>query len=345
MSTTTPGGGAVAPATLNVKQSDALGYQYALLYKMFDKFAPYIDHIISWGVAGSGWQGSYVLFDSQSNANAGYYGAANPDRFILGHSYLDKFYEGEYEKIQSNTIDLGDLGIYTPRGPVNENLNLSGLTLSAGTLQPAFSEAITEYTVSLQDANSMNVIATAADHRTTLKANGAVVVSGTASEAISLTPGITTDIKIEVTASDGTVRTYTIKVLNSKTGTPSIPSNPSIPSTPGPASPVIRDETVTKKPTVKNGATFTMTFDLAKAKELLAKNAVIDVPVEHGVNSYTVGLPAAALTNGTKNEKLTISTELGAFVLMGNMLTGITEGSKGVTLEIAKATSLSSRRK
>ncbi|MEK4249409.1 endo-1,4-beta-xylanase [Paenibacillus sp. FSL W7-1287] len=111
--TNAPGGGATAPAVLNVRQSDALGYQYALMYKMFTKFAPYIDHIISWGVSGSGWQGSYVLFDSQNNANAGYYGAMNPDRFILGHSYLDDYFEGEYEKLQDGyEIDLGDLGIY-----------------------------------------------------------------------------------------------------------------------------------------------------------------------------------------------------------------------------------------
>ncbi len=114
MPTNAPGGGATAPAVLNVRQSDALGYQYALMYKLFTKFAPYVDHIISWGVSGSGWQGSYVLFDSQTNANAGYYGAMNPDRFILGHSYLDEFFEGEYEKLEDDyPIDLGDLGTYT----------------------------------------------------------------------------------------------------------------------------------------------------------------------------------------------------------------------------------------
>ncbi|WP_020620570.1 endo-1,4-beta-xylanase [Paenibacillus daejeonensis] len=116
--TSSPGGGAIAPAELNVRQSDALGYQYALMYKLFTQFAPYIDHIISWGVSGSGWQGSYVLFDGQSNANAGYYGAMNPDRFILGHSYLDDFFAGEYEKLQDGyVVDLGDLGTYTVGGP------------------------------------------------------------------------------------------------------------------------------------------------------------------------------------------------------------------------------------
>jgi hypothetical protein len=38
----------------------------------------------------------------------------NPDRFILGHSYLDDFFEGEYEKLEDDyPIDLGDLGTYT----------------------------------------------------------------------------------------------------------------------------------------------------------------------------------------------------------------------------------------
>ena len=152
MPTNAPGGGATAPAVLNVKQSDALGYQYALMYKLFTKFAPYIDHIISWGVSGSGWQGSYVLFDGQSNANAGYYGAMNPNRFILGHSYLDEFFEGEYEKLQdSYSIDLGDLGIYTLcdktllRSKIAEAQELNASEYTAETwavLQTALSDAI-----------------------------------------------------------------------------------------------------------------------------------------------------------------------------------------------------------
>ncbi|MDR1325489.1 MAG: endo-1,4-beta-xylanase [Treponema sp.] len=96
-----PGGGVTAPAVMNQKQADALGYQYALLYKVFSKYAPYIDHIISWGLAGSGWQGSYVLFNSEQQANQGYYGVMDPDKFIVGHSYLDTYFAGEYAKAQS----------------------------------------------------------------------------------------------------------------------------------------------------------------------------------------------------------------------------------------------------
>ena len=93
-----PGGGSRAPAILNQKQADALGYQYALLYLAFTRYAPYIDRIIHWGIAGFGWQNSYLLFNHEENVNKGYYGAMNPHKFIMGHPYLDSYFAGEYEK-------------------------------------------------------------------------------------------------------------------------------------------------------------------------------------------------------------------------------------------------------
>jgi GH35 family endo-1,4-beta-xylanase len=95
-----PGGGALAPAVLNQKQADALGYQYALLFRMFAKYARYIDHVLIWGIAGYGWQNSYVLFNEKMQANQGYYGIMDPDRFIKGHSYLDSYFKGEYAKVR-----------------------------------------------------------------------------------------------------------------------------------------------------------------------------------------------------------------------------------------------------
>jgi GH35 family endo-1,4-beta-xylanase len=92
LSHSAPGGGALAPDILNQKQADALGYQYALLYSVFAKYAKYIDHIISWGTSGSGWQNSYVLFNGSQDANQGYYGVMDPNRFIMGHSYLDEYF-------------------------------------------------------------------------------------------------------------------------------------------------------------------------------------------------------------------------------------------------------------
>jgi hypothetical protein len=76
-----------------------------------------MNHATNWGQSGAGWQGAYVLFDGSLKADSGYYGAMNPNRFILGHSYLDSYFSGEYSKMQYGySIPIGwngDLGNYT----------------------------------------------------------------------------------------------------------------------------------------------------------------------------------------------------------------------------------------
>src|SRR5690606_8250643 len=62
-----------------------------------------------------------------SNANGGYYGAMDPDRFIQGHSYLDEYFAGEYEKLADDyAIDLGDLGIFTGQAPLVYSIENTG---------------------------------------------------------------------------------------------------------------------------------------------------------------------------------------------------------------------------
>jgi len=95
-----PGGEALAPAMLNQKQADAVGYQYALHFKLFDKYKKYIDHVILWAQYGESYLRSYVLFDHEKMASQAYYAVMDPDRFIKGHSYLDEFFNGEYEKLK-----------------------------------------------------------------------------------------------------------------------------------------------------------------------------------------------------------------------------------------------------
>ncbi|MCL2801719.1 MAG: endo-1,4-beta-xylanase [Treponema sp.] len=94
-----PGGEALAPSILNQKQADSIAYQYALFFKILNKYKKYIDHIIIWSPYGSSWMDSYVLFDHEKMANQAYYAAIDPDKFIKGHSYLDKYFEGEYERL------------------------------------------------------------------------------------------------------------------------------------------------------------------------------------------------------------------------------------------------------
>ena len=97
-----PGGEALAPAVLNEKQADCLGYQYALLFKLFEKYKKYIDHIIFWSQYGSSWMNSYIPFDHDKKASQIYYAVMDPDRFIQGHSYLDSYFDGEYEKVKTS---------------------------------------------------------------------------------------------------------------------------------------------------------------------------------------------------------------------------------------------------
>jgi len=96
-----PGERALAPDIMNQKQADIIAYQYALLFKLFDKFKKYIDHVIIWNQSGSGWKNSYVLFDHEQMASQAYYAVMEPDKFIKGHSYLDDYFKGEYETINS----------------------------------------------------------------------------------------------------------------------------------------------------------------------------------------------------------------------------------------------------
>lgn len=90
-----PGGAASSTSgdVLNQKQADAIGYQYALLFKVYIEFSRYIERITLWGTQDPGWGGSYKPFDFASNAAPGYYGIMDPDRFIAGHSYLDAYFE------------------------------------------------------------------------------------------------------------------------------------------------------------------------------------------------------------------------------------------------------------
>jgi GH35 family endo-1,4-beta-xylanase len=96
-----PGGGAIAPEVLNQKQADSIGYQYALFFKLFEKYKKYIDHVIFWGQSGASWLNGYLLFDHEEKASQAYYGIMDPDRFIKGHSYLDEYFAGEYEKVRN----------------------------------------------------------------------------------------------------------------------------------------------------------------------------------------------------------------------------------------------------
>jgi hypothetical protein len=100
---------------------------------------------------------------------------------------------------------------------------LSALSLSSGTLLPAFSSATTSYTASVLNAvNSIIVTPTANSASATITVNGNPVTSGNPSTPVSLSEGANT-ITTVVTAQDGiTTKTYTITVTRAIAGTPSV---------------------------------------------------------------------------------------------------------------------------
>lgn len=93
----------------------------------------------------------------------------------------------------------------TPQAPTEKkssDANLSALSVSTGTLAPEFSADITDYKVTLpKDATSISVEASASDSKAS--------VSGTGEH--TLKPG-DNEIKVSVSAEDGTVKNYIIVV-------------------------------------------------------------------------------------------------------------------------------------
>jgi GH35 family endo-1,4-beta-xylanase len=97
-----PGGAASSTNgdILNQTQADTIGYQFALLWKVYLKFSKYLERVTIWGSNDPGWGGSYKPFDAAQMAAPAYYGIMNPDKFIIGHSYLDYFFDGEFDKVK-----------------------------------------------------------------------------------------------------------------------------------------------------------------------------------------------------------------------------------------------------
>jgi len=104
-------------------------------------------------------------------------------------------------------------------GVVSSNSSLAGLTVSPGSLSPAFSSGTTNYTASVfNTVTTVTVTPSTTDPNATVTVNGTAVTSGTASGPIALAEGLNT-ITIVVTAQDGTTtKTYTLTVTRPLSG-------------------------------------------------------------------------------------------------------------------------------
>lgn len=101
----------------------------------------------------------------------------------------------------------------TSLSAVATDATLSSLTLSTGSLTPAFSTATTSYTASVANATTtLSLTPTTTDNNSTVTVNGTPVNSGSASPPIGLAVGSNV-FTLLITAADGaTTKSYTITV-------------------------------------------------------------------------------------------------------------------------------------
>jgi len=109
---------------------------------------------------------------------------------------------GNVATTQTRTVDV--------IAAVSDNADLSNLSLSVGSLTPAFDPATLAYASDVGFTTiSITVTPTLSDTNASVTVNGALVVSGTASEDINLDEGENT-LSLIVLAEDGTTQTYTL---------------------------------------------------------------------------------------------------------------------------------------
>jgi hypothetical protein len=102
---------------------------------------------------------------------------------------------------------------------VSANRNLQSLTISSGTLSPAFSANNLDYTVNVASTViSVTVRPTLADSTATMTVNGQATNSGQTRTIQLGTPNSTTPIIIIVTAQNGTQNTYTVGISRAALG-------------------------------------------------------------------------------------------------------------------------------
>nr|WP_162912082.1 Ig-like domain-containing protein [Pontibacter actiniarum] len=102
---------------------------------------------------------------------------------------------------------------------LSSNANLSNLTLSAGSLSPAFAANTTSYTTTVGNkVTSLSLTPTVADARATVTVNGTATLSGSA-VAIPLNVGSNT-AAIAVRAENGTTQTYTLTITRAPNAAP-----------------------------------------------------------------------------------------------------------------------------
>ncbi len=173
---------------------------------------------------------------------------------------------------------------------VSDNADLSGLTLSHSTLNPAFDSATTGYTATVANSvTSLTVTPVLSDTRATITVNGTPITSGSASQPINLAVG-TNLITTTVTALDGTTtKTYSVTVTRAPSSNASL-SNLVLST--GPLNPAFAFDTLSYTTSVTCGVTSLMiTPTVGDATATITVNGM---PVTSGNASLPIRLTVGA---------------------------------------------------
>jgi len=112
---------------------------------------------------------------------------------------------------------------------VSSNANLSALTLSSGTLTPAFAAGTINYTATVgSSVSSINITPTVADATATVTVNGFEASSGSFSTVNLNGAGTNTAITVVVTAQNGTTKTYTVTITRAAALSASVSSQTNV---------------------------------------------------------------------------------------------------------------------
>jgi gliding motility-associated-like protein len=190
-----------------------------------------------------------------------------------------------------------------------EIATLSKLTISSGTLTPAFASGTTSYTDVAHAVSSIAFRATTTDALATETINGTAVPEGTVSPYIPLSVGVN-NISIVVTAQDGVTKdTYTIAV----TRLPNIATLSKLTISSGTLTPAFATATTSYTDNVANTVSsiaFRATTTDALATETINGTAVPEgtvspyIPLNAGVNNISIVVTAQ---DGVTTETYTIA--------------------------------------
>jgi gliding motility-associated-like protein len=196
------------------------------------------------------------------------------------------------------------------------NASLSTLTLSNGTLTPAFASGTTSYTAGVgANLPSMTVTPATADPNATITVNGTAVTSGSASQALPLVAGPNT-ITTVVTAQDGVTKiTYTVVVTEATSTNDNLaglkPSIGSITPTFSPTTTSYTESFANSVSSITVTPTTSVYTSTVKVNGVAVTSGTASQAIALAVGSNTINTVVTAQSGATKTYTLTVTRAAG----------------------------------